>query len=108
MNHHTFSLEIKPRSVSLRLDKPTADSFCNNVINILQNEHRCQNVLSYLGACWLYNKLRTKTSAQMRLKVPMEYGILIKKHCQSANRYHELEESALYNIYEQLDKQIKF
>lgn len=104
----SVNIDIRTRRVQLNLDKATAQSFCMNVINILHNEPSCQNVMSYLGACFLYNKLRIKTTQKIRIKLPLEYGIMIKKHCQKANCYHELESVALYNIYEQLDKQINF
>lgn len=100
-----FSLQIHTKTVNLNIDRSTAQSFCQNVLNILSNEPGAKQ-MSFLGACWLYNKLRVKTNKNIRMKMPLEYGIMVRDHCKDAFVYHHLEKVALYTIHETLDKQL--
>lgn len=45
--------------------------------------------------------------AKCTLKIPVEYAMILRAYCSHTDTFHELEQIALYEILEQLDKKLK-
>jgi hypothetical protein len=102
-----FSLEIRTRTVKLNMTGSMAKYFCQGVLNNMHLQTVNTNTMSFLGACWLYNKIRDKVSqGKIRVKLPMEYGVMIKDYCFATPTHTDLQRIANYQIFEQLDQQI--
>lgn len=103
-----FAIEIKIPPVKIVMQNTNAQNFCRYVLVSYFNSATKPTLPCY-GAYYLYNKLRNKTNQQkITIKLPVEYAILLKDFCSNTAVEHDLDRICLYDIYEQLDKKLKF